>query len=239
MPGIIYEWPQDWYRATTSSLFLQSRSQSLQSPWTTRRSVYGPHAQFWVLKIGLVNLADPMLSQVGAFFSRLDGTAGRMRIGSMSHRYPQYNKEVVETLQTFSDGRIFTDGTGFSSGLLPPTAFVALAALRGQKNLQIGGLLPSITRALRRGDKLEIRPNGVAADIPHYYEVVVDGNTDANGKTGVEIRPAFHGGIAIGDQVVLTNPTSIFRVVDESQNEMQIMPPVLGSLGFTLIEALV
>lgn len=239
----VYEWPQELYRATTHSLFLQSRSQSAQSPWTARRSVYGPHVQLWVMKLGFNNLPHVLALQAAALLSRLNGTQGLLRIGSFYRREPQYNLEVAQTTQFFSDGTKFTDGTGFSSGLLPPTAFVALAASRGDNNLVIGGLPVSITRAVRRGDLIEVRPNGVAGLTSHFYEAVVDGSTDANGKTGVEVRPPFRGGLAVGDQVVLVNPMGLFRAVDESQNEMDITPAgqnvIFGHVGLTLVEALV
>lgn len=233
----VYDWPLEWYLATTTSFTLQSRSQNAQSPWTSRRSVYGPHAQFFVCKMSLMPLADPLPFLVEAFFDRLDGTKGLMRIGSVARRQPRYNIEATAALQAFSDGTTFTDLTGFSSGLLPPTAFVATAALRGSPNLVIGGLLASVSQALRRGDLVEIRPNGIADDVPRLYKVVRGGSTDASGQIGVEIRPRLRTNIAVGDMVVLTDPMSVFHVM-EDQNEMEITPPVFGHIGFTLVEAL-
>lgn len=239
---VIYEWPRDWYRFTTNSFRLQSRSQTTARSWIGGKSVYGPHAQLWVARMTLnTEKWDDRGQTIAAFISRLDGQAGLLRIGHYHRLKPQYNRLNSGGSQPWSDSTLFDDGTGWVSGLVPPFAFVLAAASRGDNALQIGGLLPvSTSRVLRRGDLLEIRPNGIASDGPNLYEVQVDGNTNADGETGVEIRPRLRQNLAAGDQVVLQNATSVFRLIDDEQGAADISAPgSLTSAGFSLVEAIV
>jgi hypothetical protein len=151
---------------------------------------------------------------------------------------PQYNREMTSESQKWSDGTTFTDGTGFLDGLLPPTAFVLAATARGETSIQIGGLPASISDALRRGDLLEFRPNGIADGVPRLHEVMVNGSTNSDGETGVEIRPALRSALVAGDMVVLQNPMSVFHLVDDSQGDVEMTVASQGSFGFSLVEAI-
>lgn len=236
----VYAWPDDWYKAISSTFYLQSRSQSSNKPWLGGKSVYGPHAQLWVCKMTVSEQEwDQRGQAMSAFFSRLDGQAGLMRIGHVARLMPQRDRVVATTSAAWSDGTFFTDGTGWETGPLPPTCYLTTAATRGDNYLVIGGLPASTTRCLRRGDLLEIRPNGSAGETPHLYEVQFDSPTDSSGYTGIEIRPRLRANVAAGDMVVLRNATSVFRVVDDDQGAVEITAPMRANFGFTLIEAIV
>lgn len=267
MPDV-YEYPIEWYSFTSLRFQLRSMSQVSSRPWAGGNSIYGPHAQIWMPKFtaGVENLDN--WPAMDAFFSRLGGQAGLIRIGDASRLQPQYNiaqtaaseawaGATTTTLQSDTgvdilsdtgvpmltedgsgDGTLFTDGTGFVSGLLPPTAFITTAVDRGENSIIIGGLPVSITSALRRGDLLELRPNGIPSLCPNLYQVMVDGSTNTAGETGVEIRPPLRQTMAAGDMVVLSYPTSVFHLVDDNQGEMEITPPLFANFGFSLIEAI-
>ncbi|WP_211913106.1 hypothetical protein [Tardiphaga alba] len=213
-------------------------SQTSPRPWAGGNSAYGPHAQLWMPKLTSIQQDIDVWPQMDAFFSRLGGQAGLIRIGDASRLIPQYNRERQATTSVWSDGTMFTDGTGFVDGLIPPTCHVLAAASRGATSIVLGGLPASLVPALRRGDLFEIRPNGIPADFPHLYQVMVNGPTNADGETGVEIRPPLRADIAAGDQVVLDHPTSVFHLIDDSQAEMEINAPITANFGFSLIEAI-
>lgn len=234
----VYEWPQEWYRFTTTSFPLRAKSQLSSRPWTGGASIYGPHVQFWNPSFAATVTDKFLWQKVAAFISRLGGQAGLLRIGHAIRLRPQYNRELQAASQTWSDGATFTDGSGFASGLLPPTAFVLQAAARGAIAVQIGGLPASIARALRRGDLIEFRPNGIADTVPRLHEVMVDGSTDVDGQTGVEIRPPLRSSLAAGDMVVLEKPTSVFHLIDDQQADVEMTVPNHGTFGFSLIEAI-
>lgn len=151
---------------------------------------------------------------------------------------PQYNREAGRQNEDWSDGTLFTDGTGFLDGLLPSTAYILTAVARGETDVQIGGLPPSISNALRRGDLLEFRPNGIADAVPRLHEVMVNGSTDSSGRVGVEIRPALRSALAPSDMVVLENPMSTFHLIDDQQGDVEMTISSHGTFGFSLIEAI-
>lgn len=234
----IYEYPREWYRFTGLSFQLRSSSQVSARPWAGGNSIYGPHVQIWMPKLTATMQEQSVWPQIDAFFSRLGGQAGLLRIGDASRLQPRFNRELIASSAAWSDGSTFTDGTGFLSGLLPPTCFLQAAASRGDKNVIIGGLPVSTSRALSRGDLFEVRPNGIASATPNLYQVMVDGATNSSGNAGVEIRPPLRQGLAAGDMVVLSYPTSVFHLIDDQQAEMQISVPTNADFGFSLIEAI-
>lgn len=239
MTDNIFEWPKEWYVFTTQSFPLRAKSQVSTRPWMGGNSVYGPHAQMWMPTMSGVVTKPFLWQQVSAFISRLGGQAGLLRIGHSIRLRPQYNRALkTPSVQGWTDGSRFTDGTGFASGFLPPTAFIAEKAPRGSLNVKISGLQASLGDVLRCGDLIEFRPSGIATDVPRLHEVMVNGSTDSSGTTGVEIRPPLRSALAVGDMVVLDNPTSVFHLVDDTQGDMQTSTPNHGEFGFSLIEAI-
>jgi hypothetical protein len=177
---------------------------------------------------------------ISAFFSQLGGQAGLLRIGDPSRSECRYNRERRReaSQQWFSDGTKFTDGTGWLDGMMPTAGHLTAPAERGDTFVLIGGLLQSTLGALRSGDLIEFRPNGIADGVPRLHEIVRQANTDADGKTGIQFRPALRAGLAAGDMVVLEYPTSVFHLIDDGQGEIEITPPLLANFGFSLVEAI-
>lgn len=235
----IWSWPQSWWQATDSKFSLQPRSLVSASPWTGRRNVYGPQVQVWVADITFMQLYGQELQARSAFMSRLEGQKGLIRMGDVARRGPSFNLDNTAFATPWSDGTFFSDGTGWIAGQLPSTIFLIQAANRGDKYVVVGGLPVSTPRALRRGDLFQIKPGGIEDDTPHLYEVMQDAPTDANGKTGFEIRPALRAGVAVGDTVLLNYPTSVFQLADDSQGVMSVSLPFRGDFGFKLIEAII
>jgi hypothetical protein len=234
----VYEFPREWYSFLKITFQLRSGSQTSPRPWAGGSSIYGPHVQLWMPKLTVAQIVGDGWQARSAFFSRLGGQAGLLRMSDPARVAPQYNTSLAASVATWSDGSRFTDGSGFLSGLLPPTAFLVSAKSRGDRDLVVGGLPASIVNALRPGDLLEVRPNGIASLTPHLYEVSVQGDTNAAGQTGVEVRPPLRANLAAGDMVVLSYPTSVFHLIDDSQGEIELSAPFLANFGFSLIEAI-
>jgi len=235
----IYEFPRGWYQFSSRKYPLQSVSQvSPSMPLLGIKRVARGAAQIWTCEFTMTQQQDPDRQQIEAFFHRLDGQAGLLRMGDPSRLDFWYNRSLIGTRRTFTDGTSFTDGTGFADGLMPPTAYVAAVASKGDSFIEFGGLLASTAQALTRGDVFEIAPNGIRALFPHFYEIMHGNDTDANGCAGVEIRPRLRQGIAVGDQVIFSYACSVFRMIDDSQAVIEVTPPVVGNLGFSLVEAL-
>lgn len=239
MPDItIATYPREWYRFTKMSFQLRSSSLTSARPWTGGNSVYGPHAQVWVPKFTAENVDEQVWPDIAAFFDELGGQAGVLRIGDPSRILCRYNRELIASSQPFSDDTYYTDGTGNLDGAMPSLAHLIAPAKRGDTFVKIGGLLPSITGALRRGDLLEFRPNGIADAMPRLHSVTLQGNTNSDGECGVRIAPPLRADLASGDQVVTEFATSVFRMIDDTQAEMEISPPLFVNFGLSLIEAI-
>jgi hypothetical protein len=88
------------------------------------------------------------------------------------------------------------------------------------------------------GDLLQIKPNGIPGTVPHLYKVMYGGNSDSSGQIGVEIEPMLRADIAAGDTVGLRNASTLFRLVDDSQGDVEMGADGIGSLGLSFIEAL-
>src|SRR5688572_19083649 len=115
MPEIM-AWPSSWDGAVSSRFYLSSASQASQSPWSGRRSVYGPHRQFWRCEVTLPPKQTAQWRAISAFFSDVAGQHGLIRIHDMMRRKPLYNLEAVLGQEAWSDDTFFSDGTGWLSG---------------------------------------------------------------------------------------------------------------------------
>lgn len=236
---MIQSWPLPWYRFASGRFHITSGSQVSQNPWAGRQNVYGPHRQLWRCELQMVPLDEFEWEPVSAFFSEAGGQSGLIRISDPRRRKPQYNREATLAQQAWSDGTFFSDGTGWINGGVPATFHIAEAATRGATYVVVGGLPASVSRLLRRGDLIEIRRNGIADHVPSLHEIIRDASTDADGKSGLMIRPGLRKGVMAGDQVVSDTPTGVFRCIDDEQGVMDVTPPSIGRTGFTLIEAII
>jgi hypothetical protein len=232
----IYDWPLEWYKFTSATFRLQSRSQVTPRTFTGGKTVLGPHSQLWVSQLAFNpnERWDDDGQAVSAFFSRLEGQAGLIRIGHVARITAQLNRLTAATPEQFSDGTGFTDGTSIVVKPVPPVCTLAAAASRGDNYIVLGSLPASQSKLLRKGDLIELRPNGVWSRMPSLHEVMVPGSTDADGKTGVEIRPRLSQGYAFGDMAVLDDARAIFKLVDDDQGVPIINPPDFASLSFNL-----
>jgi hypothetical protein len=235
----ILTFPQDWYRVASGSFHLVSRNFMSTSPWTGRRGASGPNSQLWSVKITLAPQEHHRWMAMEGFFAELGGQSGRLWLSDFAKLRPQYDLDVSGVVVPWDDASYFDDGSGWVSGYLPPVIHVAEAAALGLTHLVVGGLPEDIVRVLRRGDLFEIRRDGVADGTPSLHMLVRDAHSNADGEAGLTFRPGLRKGVAAGDMVVLRRPQGIFRLVGDDQAEVTRTPPLIGELGFELIEALI
>ena len=120
----------------------------------------------------------------------------------------------------------------------PPEVFVYSAAARAANYIVLGGFPVSTANILRSGDLLQIKPNGIAGSVPHLYEVRVGGSSDSSGRIGVSLNVRLRQAVAAGDVVGLRYASTLFRLADDTQGEVEDTGAGVGSVGFTLVEAL-
>ena len=234
----IHTFPTSWYKFVSRRFPLTTASQVTPLPLLSIRKRARGAAQIWSCQLTMAVRPDPTWQEIEAFFHRLDGQVGNIRIGDPWRRKPWHNRNLAATITGFSDGTEFSDGTGFADGFLPPFCTAYAAASRGASFVVLAGLPASVSSALMRGDLIEHRPNGIHAEFPALYEVMHGNATDSSGRAGVEIRPRLHAGVAAGDQFVLQDATTVMHIADDSQGAAEIGLPAIGSIGFSLIEAL-
>lgn len=239
MSDTILTFPEDWYRVASGSFHLASRNFVSVSPWTGRRGASGPLSQLWTVKITLSTQERQLWCAVESFFAELGGQSGRVWLPDFAKWKPQRDMEASGEIGPWSDSTFFDDGSGFIASELPASIVTAEGAERGANQVTVSGLPESSSRVLRRGDNVEFRRDGIADGTPSLHMLIRDCDTDADGETLLQFRPALRKGLAAGDMVVLQNAKGIFRLIDDQQAEVNRTLPLLGDLGFELIEAIV
>ena len=238
MPDII-EWPRAWWGVVSAEFYLMPKSQRSSSPWTMRQNIYGPHVQYWQCSLAFPTLSDAALATREAIVESLGGSVGLLRMGHPFRKGPMFNDDVTATTAQWSDGTYFENGSGWASGTLPPVIHVTEAAERGARSVVVGGLPANTSRAMRRGDLVEFRVNGIADETPRLHRLRTDGASNASGELRIQIMPPLRKGLAAGDTVVLDYPTSVFRLIGDDQGFASRNLAWNGNFKLDLIEALI
>lgn len=235
----VYDFSADWYDLIVKQTFaLRPVTQVANRPFGGGRGVSGTIVQAWVSSVTMAPLRDPVLQDMDAFFSRLRGQSGLMRLSNALRLNTWYDRDVSLTSSTWDDGSHFTDGSGFVNGYLPPEVYIATAAARGARFVVLGGLPASVSGIIRRGDLFQVKPNGIAGSVPHLYKAMNSASSNSSGQIGISIEPGLRQSVAAGDQVGLRYASSVFRLSDDSQAEIEGDGAGIGNFGFSVVEAL-
>lgn len=239
MTTTIYDFPNEWYDWMASPLKyrLLSINQSSARIASGAQSIKGPHAQLLQASGTFRPLYEAEWQSVDAFFARLRGRANAVRFAHPNKLTPLYNRTITPTITYFSDGTRFSDDTGFANGLLPPTVYVATAAVKGDRYIVLKGFPASTADIISRGDPLEIVPNGVPATFPHRYEAMYGGSSNSSGEVGFAIEPGLHASVAVGDPVKLDNAASVFRLTSDDAVDPEFVGGRYANISFSLVEA--
>lgn len=234
----IWTWPVEWYSFTSLSMSLKPISVTSPHTWTGGKGV-SRLGQLWLVKVTLGPQAwDENGQAMAAFFDLVGGQGGLVRIGDPVRQRPLRDRLLAASSAEFSDGSKFSDGTGFDDDYLPNFVTIDAAVQRGATYLVLSGFPASETAVLRRGDLIEFRPNGIPAGGPSLHSVMFNSNSDANGKSGIQISPPLRRDLAAGDMAVLVGATSVFRLIDDEQGVPEISPGNFMATGFALVEAM-
>lgn len=238
MPAIIQAFPKEWRPGPDSTFRLKANSlvdAGGINPGAP--NIYGPLAQVWTCSIPVPLMNRRQWQGMSAFFSRLAGMSGFVRMFDPKRVRPGQDISAKRTTEPFDDGEYFSDGSGFGSGFaMPPFCEVYEAASAGDDSVILAGLPESKDAALWAGDLIEFRPDGIPASHGFLHEVYGDAPTDANGRTRVYLNPPLRRGLGAGDMAVLHWPTSVFRAIDDDQGILAHAMGGVASAGFALIE---
>jgi hypothetical protein len=217
----VYTWPAEWLQFISSEFQLRTfamRAQATLSPRRNARLTY----QIWTVQASYKSERGPSAwARKGAFFARLDGEAGLLRMADPLRCQPALNLRLKLPQEPWRDSTLFSDTTGWlNAGMVPPTAEIAAPAAMGDVDLVIKGLPPSTDEVLAPGDLVEVRPNGIATATGNLYEVVRGSASNAQGVAGVEVRPRLRQSFAVGDMAVLQHAQGVFRLADTDAGRM-------------------
>jgi hypothetical protein len=234
-----FTWPDEWSSPSSIRFYLKSNSLTSTQAATGTRSVYGPLASLWMCEIASVPIDDDrLIRMMEAFIADVGGVSGLIRIGSPVRRRPYALTAAALAGAPWADGSNWQDNSEWYDGVLPSTVSVAEAASRGDRSILLQGFPASMSPALYRGDHIEIQPSGSPAMHGHLYSAAADAPSDADGKLRVRLSLPLRAGVAVGDQAVLENPKSLFRLLDDGQGIMEYTAPLIGRVGANLMEVL-
>lgn len=237
----VFSLPRKFWGVAQSSFYLRPLSFVSTSPYTGQRSPYGPIAQVWVCDLTLPAKEKALWRELSGLVSRQRGISGLIRLPDSFRLKTGFDDAVEATnpaSEPWSDDTLFSDGTGWEDGYLPTSVSVAAKALRGENDILLSGFPASTNSVLRSGDTFELRPNGIPVLHGHYYEVTADSKSDADGKVRVLFEPSLRASIAIGDQCLLRDATTVMRFASETEGTISRVVGDYGTLGFSFIEEL-
>jgi hypothetical protein len=238
MTDRVLDWPDDLAKLQTRVFHLISQNLRSAALLTGELLTAGPTSQRWVAELEFPPRAAAEWRRVDGLLAQLRGTSGFVRMGDYARQGPAYNETVAKTTEPWSDATTWDDGSGWQSGPLPASVAAFENAARGARSILTGGFPVSITKALAPGDLFEIRPSGNPATFGHLYIITGYANTDANGQTRIEFEPGLRTGVAVGDQVVLDDPKTVFRLQGDDQGGTSVDSMLIGRLGISLVEVL-
>jgi hypothetical protein len=159
-------------------------------------------AQLWMVTAtwNARSFADSFALQ--AFLESLDGPSTPIRLFDWWRVKPQLMTSAAA--EPWSDGTLFSDGTGWGSFAIAPT--VKYAYLRGAQVMVVKDLPPSAA-ALLPGDLFQVGDG--------LHAVIRQVTADAAGEASLHFRPGLRAGVAPGDALTLFEPRGLFRMVSD------------------------
>ena len=228
-------WPTT-IRPASCSFKIATRTVYGASPLRKARRAFGSVVDQWTAKLSWERLPPDLWMPLDGMISRVDGPLGTIRMWDAARSHPfgmaaGLNVETAMSLgigSPFSDGTYFTDGKGWLD--VSAYGFVATSVEAGSEFLSIGGLVPNQPVSLLGGDLFEVGG--------YLYKAGMTAASDANGFATVTIRPRLRTTVLDGDSVLFAFPTSPFQLADDEQGAFEIVSPMDGSIGLSLVEVL-
>lgn len=153
------------------------------------------------------SLSDAFALQ--AFLESLDGPATPVRLFDWWRVQPQL--VATAAAEPWSDGTLFSDGTGWGSMAIAPTVKYDYA--RGAQIMVLEDL-PVSAAALLPGDVFEI-PNISFPQLGFLHTVTRPVTADASGESSIHFKPGLRAAVAAGDPITLFEARGTFRLASD------------------------
>lgn len=234
---IVYAFPRDLYRCVELQRFdTDPISFTATARYAPVRRVTAPSVELWMAEMAFDPSDDMAGRRLKALMSRIRSGRNLVRMFDPTRRWPrgtaaglnQANMNFrVESL--WSDSTPFADGTGWLDGSL--SCNVAVAAMAGERSIQINGLVANQALAFMGGDLFEL--NGC------LYEIEGDVASDGAGAARVGIVPGLWFNALPGDVVNLDHPSTQFQLMSPDAGRVSVSTGGAGGLwsgSLSLIE---
>lgn len=179
-----------------------------QSPFTFRQQVFRHPGQRWTASISVAPINRDLSEPWVAFLLALNGQSGTFLLGDPLGEFPR---------GSLSSGTIEVDG----------------AQAAQASSIDMKGFPNSETNILRAGDYIQLGSAGTAT----LHKVLLDVNSDSDGKASVAIWPYTRRALVDEETVVYQNPKGRFRLA-QNQQSWSITPDLRYGISFDAVEAL-
>ena len=228
----IIDFPEELMRVLSYRFYLTPSTFAFSSPISGEETVIRAH-QKWMFEISTSTLDEELWRKWNAFIARLEGMVTLVRIWDPGNDYPLGTASGPEPdsdnpVEPWSDGTLFTDGSGWTSG--STSALVAVAAEKGDNEMVIGGLRESEEIALEEGDKFGIGE--------FTYQVIQRAASNASGESMIQFRPALREDVLVGAEVNFYKPTFVGRLMSNDDGIIEIDIRKNGAGGAKFVEVL-
>lgn len=206
---MVETWPEG-LKPTHAEFWLRSHSATFQSPFTRTVQVLDLGVPQWIA-VFRFRLHSSRAGMLDALLARLRGPQGQVRLWDpqrvrpASGVYAGAHRGAEIAPEPFTDGNLFSDGTGFT---VSGTPHIVQGAVKGAKTLRTAGWYPDRT-VLAAGDKLQ------AGD--WLYMAVADVVADGNGEALVSFEPGLRVETGADAFFIVERPASRFRLLDDDQ----------------------
>jgi hypothetical protein len=207
---MIFDWPSGADFAPRAGRFhLATVAQISASPYTGAGKAV-TLAQVWRAELTLGVRSIEVAHDIQGFIESLEGPVNPVRLFD---RWRPFPLGLIGGVSGFSDGTLFSDGSGFTAGWAP---MVVTAAAQGARFVHMEGL-PASQECFRRGDLFGIDHYGEGGLQNFLYESRSGVNSNADGEALVPILPGLRKAIAPGDAITLWQPRVHMRLVPDHE----------------------
>lgn len=234
MSALTKEFPEHLMKIAEVSFSLQTNVQasgSALSPTTRRRGVL---SSVWVANMTFAAMGEDTWRELSAFISSLDGQFHFMTFFDPARKTARGSGFAAPSSYQLTYGGnsygFSFNGNSYGLGYTQKHLILDANAARGTDTITVRNLVAGTVGALKADDMFELGGN--------LYRVIGDVNSDANGKSTIEIRPRLRKGHALRDGLNFANPRGRFILTGSEAYSQSVTPPKLvRSATLTLIEA--
>lgn len=219
-----FTWPTGYWIPTASVFKIQTISQMSQSPYSGAIKA-ATSGQLWTCEATFPPMQNRDAHDIEAFLEGLEGPVNPVYMHDW-HR-PYLRAEEGGPVRQWSDGTLFTDGTGWQDPAW--NLVLGASALAGARSITITGF-PASQQVLWRGDVLGVGDNLV--------QVQANVNSDSGGIAMVSILPGLRRGVTSGTPIITVRPKVLMRLAPDADTGIARASTISTEFTLRFVEAI-